>query len=144
MQDSIINNWVLKENIGEFRITDFNLKQKLAELHIPVKEMETFVDWGLVEPKYNFFYDYDNNEDEISNFLGKSLINNYEKIYLDIGCKEPLIEINTDTFINKWEDFVASNGYSGIFAFTDDGRYFMEFTDDAEYQLYSNFRIKGN
>lgn len=142
MSDYVINNWVLKESIGEFRIADFNLKQKLAELCIPVKELETFIDWELVEPKYNFFYDYDGNEEEISDLLKKSFLNDYEKIYLDIGCDEPLIEINTDAFIDKWEDFVASNGYSGIFVFTNDGRYFMEFTDDAEYQLYSNFRIK--
>lgn len=142
MSEYIINNWVLKDSIGEFRIVDFDLKEKLAELCIPLKELGTFIDWELISPKYNFFYDYEGNEDEISCLLKESSINDYEKIYLDIGCNEPLIEINTDAFIDKWDDFIASNGYSGIFVFTSDGRFFMEFTDDAEYQLYSNFIIK--
>lgn len=141
-KEYVINNWVLKDSVGEFRIVDFDLKEKLAELSIPLKELGTFIDWGLINPKYNFYYDYEGNEEEVGCWLKNSSINNYEKIYLDIGCNEPLIEINTDVFINKWDDFVASNGYSGIFVFTSDGRFFMEFTDDAEYQLYSNFLIK--
>lgn len=134
-------NWVLQENINEFKEIDFDIYQRLIDYSIPVKEIETFIDWNAVTTKYNFFYDYIGNEIDIKKKLIGSPLNNYSTIILEIGCGNPTIEIKTSVFIDKWEDFVSSNGYSGIFVFTKDGKYFMEFTDDSTYQLYSNFLL---
>jgi len=139
--DNIYNNWVLKNLFGKFTVKDINLKQKLMELNIPIREKETVINWELVKPKYNFFYDYIGNE-EISNFLKKSPISNYENVYIYLNYNEPIIEIDTNTFIDKWEDLLSSTGYSGLFVFTNNGNHFLEFTDDSSYQLYSNFPIK--
>ena len=136
-----INNWALKNLSGKYRVTDINLKQTLKEHNIPIDEIETIINWKLVNPKYNFFYDYIGNE-EISKFLKKSPISNYKNIYIYLNYNDPIIEINTNAFIDKWEDLLASTGYSGLLVFTDNGRHFMEFTDDSSYQLYSNFPIK--
>jgi len=136
-----IKNWVLKENINDIKILDITITQKLNDLLIPVKDIETVIDWDKINPKYNFFYDYEGNEIDIPIKLKKSSINNYSKILVDIGCGNPLVEVNTSIFIEKWENFVASNGYSGIVVFTNDGKFFIEFTDDSDYQLYSNFLI---
>lgn len=139
--DNIYNNWVLKRLPGKYRITEINLKRKLLELNIPIVEKETVIDWKFVKPKYNFFYDYIGNE-EISRFLRKSPISNYKNVYIYLNYNDPIIEIDTNTFIDKWEDLLSSTGYSGLLVFTNNGRHFMEFTDDSSYQLYSNFPIK--
>lgn len=136
-----MSNWILKENSDQFKEVDFDVYQKLIDLSIPVIELETFVDWNNISPKYNFFYDYVGNEIDIKKKLIKSPISNYSTVIIQIGCGIPPIEINTLVFIEKWEDFVSSNGYSGIFIFTNDGKYFIEFTDDSSYELYSNFLL---
>lgn len=69
------------------------------------------------------------------------MLNNYSKIFIDISDKNPIFEIDTLIFIDKWNDFVSANGHSGIFAFTNDDELFLEFTNDYDFQLYSNFII---
>lgn len=136
-----MSNWILKENSNQFKEVDFDIYQKLIELSIPVIELETFVDWNNISSKYNFFYDYVGNEIDIKKKLIESPLNNYSTVIIHFDCGIPTIEINTLVFIDKWEDFVSSNGYSGIFIFTNDGKYFIEFTDDSSYELYSNFLL---
>lgn len=136
-----MQNWILKKYIHDFKEIKFNLHEKLSEFSIPIRELDTFVDWDKVNPRYNFFYDYEGNEMEIKKKLIDSPINDYSTVILEIGCGIPTIEINTSIFINHWEDFVSLNGYSGIFIITNDYKYFIEFTDDSEYQLFSNFLL---
>ena len=139
--ESRFDNWVLKENSDYIEIANFELKKKLDELSIPIKELETFIDWKKINPSYNFFYDFQHNKIEIQQRLRNSLLNNYSKIYIDIGDNNPIFKIDTPIFIDKWNDFVSANGHSGIFVFTNDGELFLEFTDDASFLLFSNFII---
>jgi len=139
--DEILNNWVVNENVSNIEILNFSIKQKINELSIPLKGYETFVNWDLINPSYNFFYDFEGNEIEIKERLEKSKLNECEFLIIDIGYNNQMIKVSTSFFIEKWEDFVASNGFTGIFIFSEEGDFFMEFTDDSSYQLYSNFII---
>lgn len=135
-----VNNWVLKSHIERISFKDFSIQEILKKNKIPLSNLETSIDWDNLEIKFSFFYDFINNENEIKNRLHSSLLSNYNTILIDIG-EYPCFEIDTNTFINNWEDFVSSNGNCGIVISTLDTKFFMEFTDDRSFELFSNFEI---
>lgn len=81
-------------------------------------------------------------KEQISEWLSKSALVNYDHLIIELGYEEPIIQVKTNVFAKNWDDFVAASGFMGITCLTSDGKLLMEFSDDAEYQLYSNFRIK--
>jgi len=141
---SINNNWILKKYIDYIQPSSNDFRERFTKFNIPIHEYETFIDWSKILPFYSFIYDYEGNEFEIATFLKKSVLADYEHVIVYIDPDLPLIKIEKEIFINNWEDFVASNGFTGIVIFTDDGKFFAEFTDDSQWRLYSNFLIKTN
>lgn len=139
---SINNNWILKKYNDYIQPLSNDFREKFTKFKIPIIGYGTFIDWDKILPNYSFMYDYEGNKFEITSFLKQSVFADYQHIILYIDLDLPLIAVDTQIFINNWEDFVASNGYTGIIAFTDDGKYFAEFTDDSQWRVYSNFPIK--
>jgi hypothetical protein len=138
----INNNWILKKYIDCIQVLPNDFRERFLMYNIPIIEYETFIDWEKIKPNYSFMYDYEGNELEIAGFLKQSALTDYQHVLLYIDSDISIIEVETKTFIDNWEDFVASNGFTGIVVFTNDGKFFAEFTDDSQWKLYSNFLIK--
>ena len=99
------------------------------------------IDWNKVDNHYQFFFDYIGNENQISEFLRKSIINQYKFLETWISWEDPIVRILTKDFIENWDDFQIA-GVDGLVLISEDGKYFLEFTDDWKYHLNSNFVIK--
>jgi hypothetical protein len=104
--------------------------------------IHTVVDWEKVDSKFTLNYDYEGCEEDISRFLKSSLLINEEYVYIELGYDLPIIKLPIEVFINNWYDFVKANGFLGVTVISKSGKLVLEFTDDYEYQLYSNFKIK--
>ncbi|GEM59186.1 hypothetical protein B0A78_10100 [Flavobacterium columnare NBRC 100251 = ATCC 23463] len=136
-----ISNWVLKKYITELKFLDFSILDIIKREGLTVSNYKTLIDWEKIENKFSFFYDFIGNEEEIKKRLYSSLIFKSQKLIIDIGIGYKPFEISTQLFIQNWEDFVASNGYCGIFIISLEHHLFMEFTDDENYELLSNFYV---
>ncbi len=100
------------------------------------------IDWGEIENHYQFFFDYEGNQNEIKEWLKGSPIYNYDTLVTWLSWDDPIIRIKTKEFIENWEKFNIASAWEGIILTTEDGKYFLEFTDDWKYHLNSNFEIK--
>lgn len=100
------------------------------------------IDWTEIDNHYQFFFDYEGNENEIKEWLKKSPISDYDTLLTWLSWDDPIIRIKTKDFIENWEEFNIAGGWEGIILTTEDGKYFLEFTDDWKYHLNSNFEIK--
>lgn len=99
------------------------------------------VDWNVMENHYQFFFDYENNEVEISDWLMKSELSKYEFVYTWLNFEDPIIMIKTSEFIKNWENVYMAS-IEGMILTTFDGKLVLEFTDDFKFNLNSNFEIK--
>lgn len=100
------------------------------------------IDWTALENHYQFFFDYEGNENEIKEWLTQSPISDYDTLLTWISWEDPIIRVKTKDFIENWEEFNLAGGWQGLILTTEDGKYFLEFTDDWKYHLNSNFEIK--
>lgn len=100
------------------------------------------IDWNKVENHYQFFFDYEGNENEITEWLNQSPISNYDTMLTWLSWDDPIIRVKTRDFIENWEEFNIARGWQGLILITEDGKHFLEFTDDWKYHLNSNFEIK--
>ena len=101
------------------------------------------IDWHEKENHYQFFFDYENNEEEIKEYLRGSDLSKSEFLYTWLDYNDPIIKIKTIDFIENWEEFYISS-IEGLVLVSIDGSKFLEFTDDWKYNLNSNFEIKPN
>ncbi|WP_431124698.1 hypothetical protein [Flagellimonas flava] len=101
------------------------------------------IDWCKTENHHQFFFDYENNESEIRDWLNKSDLSKSEFLYTWLDWDDPIIKIKTKDFIENWEVFYAAS-VQGMILTTIDGSKHLEFTDDWKYHLNSNFEIKPN
>lgn len=127
---------------------DGGLTQFLTSLGIPNTGTHwdidhATVDWNIVNPHYQFFFDYENNQQEITNWLQNSKLATYEYLYTWLDWDDPIIKIKTVDFIKNWEAFYMAS-VEGMVVTTIDGSKFLEFTDDWKYLLHSNFQIQSN
>ncbi len=99
------------------------------------------IDWNKIENHHQFFFDYENNEFEITELLRKSELSNYEFLYTWLDWDDPIIKIKTNDFIENWEEIYIASVEVMVLA-TQDGTKFLEFTDDWKYHINSNFEIK--
>ena len=81
---------------------------------------------------------------EIEKWLKRSEIIKYTFLLTWLDWNDPVVRIATNDFINNWEDFYHAGGGEGLILLTEDGKLFLEFTDDWKYHLHSNFEIKPN
>lgn len=100
------------------------------------------INWSMTENHFQFFFDYENNEEEIKMWLKKSPLTEYKTLLTWLSWEDPIIRVKTADFIENWEEFNIAGGWEGIILTTEDGKYFLEFTDDWKYNLNSNFEIK--
>ncbi|WP_405399170.1 hypothetical protein [Maribacter sp. Asnod2-G09] len=100
------------------------------------------IDWTQIENHFQFFFDYDKNEKEIKSWLKKSPLSSYDTMLTWISFDDPIVRIKTSDFIENWEEFNIATGGQGLILTTEDGKYFLEFTDDWKFHLKSNFEIK--
>jgi len=100
------------------------------------------INWDLSEKHFQFFFDYENNEEQIKNWLKKSPISEYDTLLTWLSWKDPIIRIKTTEFIENWEEFNIARAWQGIIVTTEDGKFYLEFTDDWKFHLNSNFEIK--
>lgn len=147
-KDTINKNGFLKSHLNSIEVLSNNFPEYIHEIcnsyNIPINKqsnIKTLIDWNKILKKSYFLYDYENNEIEISNWLKNSPLTTSYYLIIEFGYNLPIIKVTTDEFVSFWDDFVAASGFSGITCVSDDGRYFMEFTDDSESLLFSNFSI---
>lgn len=100
------------------------------------------IDWTKIENHYQFFFDYQGNEIEIKEWLKQSPISDYDTLLTWLSWGDPIIRVKTNDFIANWEEFNIASGWEGLIMTTEDGKYFLEFTDDWKHNLNSNFEIK--
>lgn len=96
--------------------------------------------WRNITPHYQFVYNYEGNELQIIDWLKSSCIRDYA--HAIIRLQDEIIKIKTEEFISYWYALVGATGFLGFELTTEDGKYFLEFTDDWKYHLNSNFQIK--
>ena len=102
----------------------------------------SIINWPNTENFHQFYFDFEGSEKEISNWLEESPISKYSNIITWLDYKDPIIRIQTSQFINHWEKLNVACAWSGLIATTEDGKCFLEFTDDWKCHLNSNFQIK--
>ncbi len=78
---------------------------------------------------------------ELSNKLLKSELCTKKWIILFYGKNVPILKVMTEVFCKNWYSFMAASGHQGFFGFSEDGKLLIEFTDDDNESVYSNFRI---
>lgn len=147
-EDIISKNGFLKSHINSIEVLSNNFPKYFYEIcdnyKIPINKqpnIKSLISWDKVLKSSNFFYDYENNEIEIANWLRCSPLRTSYYLTIEFGYNLPIIKVTTEEFINSWGDFIAASGFSGITCISDNGKYFMEFTDDSESLLFSNFSI---
>lgn len=104
------------------------------------KQISTLIDWENISNSNFFFFDYEGSEIEISQLLRKSFIKTTSFLIIEFGYDIPVLKVDTNVFIDNWNDFVAASGYMGITIISNDSKFIMEFTDGG--LLYSNFKIR--
>ena len=105
-----------------------------------LNEDHSTINWHLVKPRYQFFFDYEGNE-EITEWLNNSKLKESEFLYTNISLDDRIIKIKTEDFILSWEWFYIA-AVQGIILITEERSCFLEFTDDYKFHLNSNFEIK--
>lgn len=77
----------------------------------------------------------------LSDKLLKSELCTRKWIILFYGKNVPVLKVKTEVFCKNWNSFMAASGHQGFFGFSEDGRLLIEFTDDDNESVYSNFKI---
>lgn len=144
----ITKNSFLKDIMKHIKVVSNNssnyFTKILKDQEIPLKYFDNknfFIDWDKVTPSFEFFYDYEGCENEISKLLANSKLSKESKIIILISIDEPIIEVDTKVFINNWYSFFAASGYMGIVAISKSKKFYFELVD-SDFNFYSNFTIK--
>lgn len=141
-------NWYLKEIRDLIRVTDIVFPsgwiQLIKSLGIPTAEDQAgnrLIDWERVPSKYETHYGGIDNENLITAGLSMSSVVAHSELLIDYGYSDPVIAVPVGFFVENWLKLIAATNFMGTVVITLDGTLFMEFTDDAESLLLSNFRI---
>lgn len=105
-------------------------------------EDHSTIDWTKADNHFQFFFDFENSQDRVREWLNNSVLRQNDTLLTWLSYEDPIIRIKTKDFIENWEEFNVAAGWDGLILTTEDGKYFMEFTDDWKYNLNSNFQIK--
>lgn len=102
--------------------------------------VRTLIDWEVVENTKSIIYYFDDCEKIIKESLLNSVINNENlTLFIEFGPNEPMIMTNGSYFVNNWDDFILDYGSMGTTIVSENGKYIMEFSDDTDWLLYTNF-----
>ena len=146
-----LKNWKLKEVAEQVEIiaTDSIVRRNelLIELNLPrsndltgMNRAETSIDWLKMPEYHKFFFDKDEWEERIKEWLKESKLGSTQKLIITYGWKEPMVKVPTKLFIEDWEGFFRSTLWETII-FSEDYKLIMEVSRD--YYLHSNFKIKS-
>lgn len=111
----------------------------LNETIIELGKKESWIDWNRHPGTHSFYYDFEDNEDVVRNWLRNSKLKEYPSVVMEFGNLSPISEIPLDIFIDYWYELVIISGYESVIT-TGDGKLFMEFIKFG-YTLKSNFLI---
>lgn len=143
--------WLFKEHSGHIELLDISCfehyKRIVERFQLPDVEKNpdnTRLNWQPIVPCYKFFYDYLGSEHEIGEYLKNSKLMDSKQVLIESRADNPIILTSTDYFIANWYELTESLVGMGCLVVSEDYEYLMEFTDDAKYLLYSNFRIKNS
>lgn len=104
-------------------------------------QFRTFVDWRSVN-HFKISYEYQNCEQEVREMLKSSNLSKGDfDLLVEQGNNVPMLKVENHYFIEHWYDFLAENGFMGTTVISEDGKFILEFTDDTDFLLYSNFPI---
>lgn len=144
----MLRNWYLQEIRDQIRVTDIEFPSGwirfLKSLGLPLIEgtsAKRLIDWKKVRPRFETRYDLVSHERLITDGLSMSALTTHSEVLMDYGYHDPVISVPVRFFIVNWFKLVAATHFMGAVVVTPDGTLFMEFTDDAEFLLMSNFRI---
>ncbi|WP_375577563.1 hypothetical protein ABWH96_10925 [Marivirga tractuosa] len=141
--------WLFNKHVNHIKILEIGedtfrkeiAQKKGYDLYEPNTRHDTVFNWDKITPSYSLSYDYVNIESELSAFLGNTPLVNHQNMLVETAPGRPIIEVKTKYFINYIWDFVrASNGMGAVMA-TSDYDLVMEFSNDEEYLLFSDFKI---
>lgn len=143
------NFWLYKKHKNNIEYTDFYSDELLQRIKLNThfkldsgeNEYNSLFDWKNIKPSYNFFFDFDGNDIAVRDALKKSQLNTSGFIYVDTQSDVPVIKTSREYFIENWIDFIDANTGQGSVCITSDFKLLLEFTDDMEYHLFSNFEI---
>jgi hypothetical protein len=144
------NFWLFKKHSQAIQITPYkylefrNIIYNVTEF-TPAQSNDPkrlIFNWDCINPKFTFWFDYIGCETEISECMKKSSLSLHQKVFVETLSDEPIIIVDTIYFIENWNDFINANQGMGSLVISENMELLMEFTDDAEYLLYSNFPIK--
>jgi hypothetical protein len=147
MNERINRFWLFNKHKGHLEITNYtylNYRKCIGErtpFKINLIDAETVLNWHQQE-SYSFFYDFEGCEYIIEAYLKESSLINSQNLFIEMPADIPVIKVNTLYFISNWYDFIKANNEMGTLISSEDFKYVLEFTDDAKYLLYSNFKIQ--
>lgn len=143
------NFWLFNDFANDIVVTDYSAKQLWEKLEsdniYPLNSnpnIDTLFAWDKINNSHNFFFKYIDCEIDIITHLYKSKLIEHDIVLVDTAPKMPMIETSAIFFIEHWFDFALANKGMGSFVITKNYELLIEFTDDARYMLYSNFKIK--
>lgn len=142
------NHWLLTKFKDKIEILPHKYPEYVEEfcrekqiLMNNTPSIRRMLSWDDISEKYSISYDNIKIEEHIGGFLIKSKITNSKYLIIDMGFNLPILKVPTDLFIDNCFDFAWANGFLGTTIFSEDGKFFMEFTDNSDSLLYSNFLI---
>ncbi|MEI9921934.1 MAG: hypothetical protein WDO14_24545 [Bacteroidota bacterium] len=112
----------------------------LNETRLELGKRESWINWSQYSQHHSFYFDFDDNESLVRDWLRNSILRNYPFVVMEFGYQIPTAAIPLDIFIDYWYELVIIAGYESV-VLTDDGKLFMEFVR-RDYSLKSNFLIK--
>lgn len=146
-----LHNYYLKEVRDRIRVTDIEFPLEWIELlkilKVPVIEGQSenrLIDWAKVPGRNETNYERLDNESRITVGLSTGPLTRHSTVLMDYGYQDPIIEVPVDFFIENWFRLITATNFTGTVVLTQDGSLFMEFSDDAEFLLISNFPIMSS
>lgn len=139
----------LHEHLTFLESTGIDGKDKGFERYLESKGIQctknwdsvrSVIDWTLIQNRFRFFYDYEDGEKEIQNWLANCKLKEFEFLYTWFDYNDPIVKVKTSDFIVHWEEFLI--GTEGLEFITENAELILEFTGSSNYDLWSNFEIK--
>lgn len=62
-------------------------------------------------------------------------------IILFYGYNVPVLKVKTKVFCENCYSFMTGSGHQGFYGFSEDGKLLIEFTDDENESIYTNFKL---
>ncbi|RYG52223.1 MAG: hypothetical protein EOO01_06955 [Chitinophagaceae bacterium] len=144
--------WLYKKHKDAIEYTDFEStsfrfrinSETQFKLDMAENAYNSLFAWDRIQPSFNFFYDFPENENRIKELLNSSLLVSTKWLYVETLSTIPILKVSTRYFIEHWIDFVNANAGQGSYCLSEDKRLLLEFTDDSKYHLFSNFPIHND